>query len=206
MALALPASAHQPTIKAYCDADNNQMVLSIDLTAYNGDGNKNTVWATDQPEGGKLISLLPSDKADITHFGESFHATFNASSTVVTGPADVVNTFEVKVRAFDFPKNKDYSPDKVITVQPCVKDTPPPTPPPSDSSVPPPPSSNTPPASTTSVAPAAAATTPAGPPGSSTLPNTGVNAGLPLGIAGALVIIGGGLLFWLRFNARRRTS
>jgi LPXTG-motif cell wall-anchored protein len=54
------------------------------------------------------------------------------------------------------------------------------------------------PATTTTTTPAAVA--------SAQLPNTGVSAAVPLGIAGVLLVAGGGILVWMRMSARRRKA
>jgi hypothetical protein len=214
MVLALPASAHTPNIQASCDSYKGQMVLSIDLSSYvvGPHGEKNTVTATDTPEGGAAITLVD------TPFGTAYNATFNATSTPATGSASVANHFHVKVTAQDFPNNPDYSKTYDKVIYPCVKTPPPPpssttTAPPTTTTTTAPPTttttttgSTTAPATTTSEAVVAAASTTPAAPGSGSLPFTGVNTALPLGIAGLLVVAGGGILFWLKFNARRRHS
>lgn len=207
LVLALPASAHNWDIKPGCS--DGQMTLSINLTQYQLDHGKkkNTVVATDTLPDGTVITLLPTTK-----FGTSFKANFDASTNPATGAADVDNTFHVVVTAWDDTDfKKGWSEDFSKTVTPCVTGTPTSVPPSSvpPSSVPPtsvPPTSvpaTVPPTTTTSEAVVAAATTT---PGSGQLPYTGVNATFPLLIAGILVIAGGGLLFWLRFSARRRNA
>jgi hypothetical protein len=217
LALGLPASAHVPNVKAYCDSDSGQMILTIDLEQYRTPENqheKNTVSATDTPDGASTITLLPT-----TSFKNSFTARFDGTTTPATGSASVNNTFVVNVKAWD---DKDgsqgFTKKFTIPVYACVKETTTTTPPPTttettttttETTTTAPPTTETTTTTeattTTPVAVAAATTTP-GAPGSGSLPFTGVNAGVPLGIAGALVVIGGGILFYLRFNARRRKA
>jgi hypothetical protein len=204
LALALPASAHTPIITPACDKDSGHMTLTIDLTQYvkpkQDSGDENTVWATDTLADGTVIDLIPQSKPDT--FDTEFHITFDANSTPAAGPNDVANTFEVKVTAWDAPDNPSFSPDFKKTVYPCVEKQSPPPPPPTKPTLPP--SQSTPPAPTsTTTAVVAAASTTNAPPGAGELASTGVNAGVPLRIAGALVIIGGGILFFLRYKARR---
>lgn len=204
LALAIPASAHTPVITPACDKDSGHMVLTIDLTKYVKPGKnsdkQNTVWATDTLADGTVINLIPESTP--ATFDTEFHAVFDANSTPAAGPNDVANAFEVKVTAQDAPDNPAFSPDFKKTVYPCVEKTTQPTPPPPTQPSQPSQSTPPPPTSTTTAVVAAATTTNV-PPGSGELASTGVNAGFPLAIAGALVIIGGGILFWLRYNARK---
>lgn len=203
LVLALPASAHTPNWTPECVG--GQMKVSVDLESYakGSHGKTNTVTLTDTPAGGTAITLVKT-----TDFDSSFKASFDATSTPATGSASVANTFEIVVSAWDDPdKSKGYSIDWTKTIDACVT-TPPssssssvPTKPSGPSSQPSVPSSS--PSSSQPVAVAATSTTPVG---AAALPFTGANVGLPLGIAGALVVVGGGLLFWLRFSARRRHS
>jgi hypothetical protein len=213
--LAIPASAHTPVVTPACS--DGQMTLSISLTNYSqgSHGKTNTVSATDTPAGGSAIQLVPAN----TSFGTTFKADFDGSSNPATGSASVVNNFSVKVSAWDDPTgSKGFSKTFYYTVQPCVAPptttttttTTTPPPPPSSTTTAPPttttavvaPTSVSVPPTTTSAVVAAATTTP----GSGSLPFTGVNTALPLGIAGFLVVVGGGLLFWLKFSARRRRT
>lgn len=193
--LTLPASAHHPKFTATCDTTNHQMVLTIDLEQYakGSEGQVNTITATDQPAGGKLITLIDAG----TKFDTTFTATFNASSKPATGSAEVKNTFVVTVKAWDDPNgDKGFTTTFTQDVDPCVK-TPPTT-------------TTAPPTTTTTVAPptthATTTTTAVVAAASSQLPNTGVNAGMPLLIAGVLVVAGGGILLWLRLAAKRRST
>jgi len=168
-------------------------VLTIDLEQYakGSDGQVNTITATDQPAGGKLITLIDAG----TKFDTTFTATFNASSTPATGAADVTNTFMVSVKAWDDPNgDKGFTTTFNQAVEPCVK-----TPPTTTTTTVPPTTTTTKPAATTTKTPVVAAA-------SSQLPNTGVNAGMPLLVAGVLVVAGGGILLWLRIAAKRRST
>jgi LPXTG-motif cell wall-anchored protein len=197
MVLALPASAHNHSDSAGCYGST--AVFSVNLENYNS-GVTNTVTITDN--GTTVVD------------GKTFGSSYN--TPVKDDNATIEHTFKITVVAGDDKPNKDgmgrngFSFVDSQTSPVCVKETSTPPPTTTTTTPPPPPSSSTsatpPPATTTSEAVVAAATTtPAGPPGAATLPNTGVNAGLPLGIAGGLVVIGGGILFWLRFSSRRKT-
>lgn len=206
LVLALPASAHDFAAGASCQGDN--AVLNVKLTNYVG--NKNTVTITDTPDGG--TTTTPFDQK----FGPNFE------QTIVDQDATVGHTFHVVVQADDKKSSdrKKYSHDETYTTPACMTPpttttTPPTTTTTTTTTAPPttttttavvPTSSGTtaPPAPETTTAAVVAATTTT--PGSGSLPFTGVNTALPLGIAGLLVIAGGGILFWLRFNARRRHS
>jgi hypothetical protein len=213
LALALPASAHTHNHSAGCNTNTDKIEYNLDLeqyqTTFNGKPIKNTVNVTDNTTGDVIVNN--------DDFGTKL-----VSTLPVPGDVTVEHKFTIVVVAGDDKdiKNgqgkKGFSFTAYDTASPC----PPPssssaTPPPSDSSVPPsqppssqpssvpPPTSNTttaPPTTTTTTAVVAAATTT---PGSGSLPFTGVNTALPLGIAGLLVVAGGGILFWLRFKARR---
>lgn len=99
--------------------------------------------------------------------------------------------------------------DTTTTTQPPTTTTVPPTTttaPPTTTKPPtvPPTTTTARPTTTTTPAVAAATTTPGS--GGGSLPFTGVNAALPLGIAGVLVLAGGAILAWLRFGPRRRKA
>jgi hypothetical protein len=208
LVLALPASAHTPNWTARCV--DGQMKVSVDLEQYQkgSDGKTNTVTLTDTPAGGSAITLVNAKS-----FNQSFTASFDANSNPATGAADVTNVFSLTVKAWDDPTgSKGWTVSLTKTVEACATKTTTTTPPTTTTTTTTPPTTKTtPPAttttgpttSTTSVVVAATSTTPVG---GGTLPFTGANVGLPLGIAGALVVIGGGLLFWLRFSARRKHS
>lgn len=197
LVLALPASAHNHDDSAVCDGPN--AVFTVNLVNYNGSKNvKNSVLITDTPDGGQAATLV-----DNPSFGSGYKHTFTDQN------ATIGHTFYIKVVAAD---GSAYSFTDSPKTPPCVKTSPPPT----STTTKVPPTATTTPATTTpvrtttgsttttsAVAVAATSTTPVG---TGTLPYTGVNVALPLGIAGVLVIAGGGLLLWLRFNARRRNA
>ncbi len=194
MVLALPASAHNHSDSASCY--NTTAQFQVNLANYTA--RNNTVTITDQ---GKTV------------VDDTFHGSYN--KTIKDDDATVEHVFKITVVAGDDTPGPDGNGPAgfsfVDTQTSPVCETPPPPPPPaSSSSTPPPPpaSSSTPapPTTTSEAVVAAATTTPAGPAGAAPLPNTGVNAGLPLGIAGGLVVIGGGILFWLRYSSRRKTA
>jgi hypothetical protein len=207
MVLALPASAHSPVINAYCDQDTGITTVTISLDDYNPSPAKSN-WATlDDSVTGSLLAK--------TDFSKTLP---DGTKTTYTVDGHVAHTFTMTVFAHD-----DVNPTQhgngaaqqwdgtfVKQTDACVKTsespTPTPTPTPTPSNTPT--HSSTPPApspTTTSEAVVAAASTTSAP-GAGSLPFTGVNTALPLGIAGLLVVAGGGILFWLRFNARRRHS
>lgn len=212
LALALPASAHTHNHSAGCNTDTNTIEYNLDLeqyqTTFNGKPIKNTVNVTDNTTGDVIVNN--------DDFGSKLVSTFP-----VPGDSTVEHKFTIVVVAGDDKdiKNgqgkKGFSFTGYDTANPCPPPSSSSSPPPSSSSVPPtqppssqpssvpPPSSTTttPPTSTTTAVVAAATTTTT--PGSGSLPFTGVNTALPLGIAGLLVVAGGGILFWLRFKARR---
>lgn len=207
MALALPASAHTPKIKAGCN-DYGQATVSINLRDYKVDHHKkNTVTLTED----KDTVLLPT-----TTFGEQYpvHQTRTGAGNPANWKTFTVDGtdahhFVMSVTSIDgigegyFPADSTACPqptDTTTTTTTTTTDTVPPTDTSTSSS------ETTPPATTTSEAVVAAATTTQAPPGAQQLAFTGVNAALPIGIAAALVVVGGGILFWLRFNSRRKTS
>jgi LPXTG-motif cell wall-anchored protein len=126
LALAIPASAHTPDVKAKCVKD--EAVLTVNLSAYASKGNKITVLDGD-------TELLQEE------FGKSFEKTFKASGTVE-------HTFTVTVKASDGDK---YDFKKTLKTEKCVKEQPPTKPQPPVSS-----SSEVPPTTTTTEAPPAA--------------------------------------------------
>jgi hypothetical protein len=186
------------------------MHITVDLTQYqlkNGKA-KNTVAITDTPKGQAAIDLLQT-----TTFGTSYHASFDGTTNPATGAASVDNDFLVTIKAWDDPDgSKGWTKAIPEHVTACVTETTTTTTT-TETSTPTKTTTTTEtttsetsgtaaPTTTTSALVAAATTTTTV--GGGTLPYTGVNLGVPLGIAGALVLVGGGLLFWLRFNARRR--
>jgi hypothetical protein len=204
--LASPASAHTPVIHAGCV--NNEPTLSINLSAYDkgSNGKSNTVTAV---EDGK-VTLLP-----VTKFQSTYNGTFNSGSNPSTGDATTDHSYVVTVKAWDdVDGSKGWSKTLTASSPTCV--TPPPTttttvPPTTTTTVVAPPTSTTSSispttgsATTTSSGAVVAPTTTNGPGGG--LAYTGVSTALPLGIAGVLVVAGGGLLLWIRMSAKRRTS
>lgn len=227
LALAIPASAHVPGLNAGCDSDTGVTTVKVDLEQYNGDrGAKNWVTLTD--ETGK--QLLPNTATSGMDAGKAFFQTSYTFQTTESGAVD--HKFTMTVFAQDDPHSKNHAWDGVFTktTYACVKNTTTPPPPPTTTPPPvtttnetaPPTTIITPPPATTLTTPppsvetspttpavvAAATTTPGAGTGtgSGSLPFTGVNTALPLGIAGALVVAGGGILAWLRFGPRRRKA
>lgn len=195
LVLALPASAHVHSDNAACYGSTAE--FTVDLQNYNS-GVTNTVTITDN--GTTVVD------------GQTFKSSYN--TPVKDDNATIEHAFKITVVAGDDkPDSSGNGPSGFSFVDTqtspvCVKETTTTPPPTSESTTPPPPSSSTPapPTTTSEAVVAAATTTPAGPPGSAPLASTGVNAGLPLGIAGGLLVVGGGILFWLRFNSRRKTA
>jgi LPXTG-motif cell wall-anchored protein len=203
LVLAIPASAHNATATANCAVDGHPTVLiQADSFAALAKGKANTLEITE----GNTTLFGP------VNFGTTYEpngkSNNNPDPINLTVDGTVVHHLVVKVVAYDSSKYDFTIPLKTtVCEQPSKSPTPTPTPTPTT-----PPthtqSSTPPPATTTTqaeVAPAAATTTtPPAVAGTGTLPNTGVNVALPLGIAGALVVVGGGILAWMRFGARRK--
>lgn len=190
LTLALPASAHDHSFDAMCKGSD----INVEVTLTNYTGSPNTVKVTDTDASGASTTLV-----DNTDFGHSYVHTF------VIANASTKHTFAITVGSGDnigaFSQSKSAGPC-------CPGKTTTTTPPPTTTTTVAPPTTTTPPAThsttpTTTTAVVAAATS-TGPVGTASLPFTGANVGLPLGIAGFLVVVGGGLLFWLRFSAKRR--
>jgi LPXTG-motif cell wall-anchored protein len=193
MILANPASAHLPTANAVCVGTD--AVLTIDLENYAtaaGPGvtvGKNSITVT---EDGKPV--VPS--VDNPDFGKVFKA------TVTDKHATATHTFVVTVLAWDDKPGPDgngkqgFTFVKTLPTLVCEE---------AKTTTTVPPTTTTAPATTTSSAPVVAptTTTPAAP---APLANTGVSAGVPLAIAGVLVVLGAGLLVFLRMSSRRRRS
>jgi hypothetical protein len=207
MVLAMPASAHTPKINAYCDSDTGKTTVTISLADYNAQP-KLQNWATlDDSVTGSLLAK--------TQFSKALP---DGTVTSYTVDGSVAHTFTLTVFAHDDANGSQHgNGSKDQWDGTFTKSTPACVTPPTTTTTPPATTTTTPPATTTTTAPtqapttttseavvAAASTTPA--PGSGSLPFTGVNTALPLGIAGLLVVAGAGILFWLRFNARRRHS
>ena len=207
LTLALPASAHTPTITPLCDKTAGTASLTVQMEYYTADSRNskdpNTVSVSID---GKDVLTNPASP-------QPFDSAWGPKKWSLD--PTVSHTYTVTIYSWEDPKGKDHGPGSTKgvwdgtfngTIEACVKPsptpTPTPTPTPSGSSSPTPTPSSS-PSTTPSVAAAATSTTPVG---GGTLPFTGANVGLPLGIAGALVVIGGGLLFWLRFSAKRRRT
>lgn len=184
--LAGPASAHTPNWSVTCDS------VTVDLTAYNSHV-RNTVTLTVVGGEGALVDQT---------FGSTFH--FRDALP----PHDAPLGLHLVVKAGD---GKQYGRDETKTAPVCDKptspspSTTPPTSPPTTAPTTAPATtapSTTPPATTaapsTTPAPVAAATTSAG--GSGDLAETGSSSATPMiaGIAVAVVVAGGGLVFWTR--------
>ncbi len=207
LTLALPASAHVPHITAGCN--DNKAELTITLQAYGTSPSSKGNWVEASDENGQILAK--------TSFGSDF------TKTIWEADATVAHHYTVTVYAQDDANGSQHGngsrdqwdgtfsassnaccPGKTTTTTPPTTTTGPPT---TTTHTTTPPSTTTGSTTSTTTAVVAAATS-TGPVGSanSSLPFTGANVGLPLGIAGALVVIGGGLLFWLRFNAKRRSA
>jgi LPXTG-motif cell wall-anchored protein len=183
------ASAHTPDVKASCEGDTT--TLWVQLKSYNGkDGKSNTVKVTD---GGQ--SLVD------TTFKSAYEDSFETSGAVD-------HVFTVTVKAWDDPQgDKGYSFTKELKVEKCVVETTTSTStetstsettPPSETSTSETPTSSSteaPPVSTTTVAPTTTTTAAVE---EAALAETGASIGLPLGIAGVLLVGGGILLFVVR--------
>jgi hypothetical protein len=196
--LAAPADAHTPNLTAACVGE--QTTLTIDLKDYNG-SHPNKVSATVKAAGAaKATSLVE------TSFQDKYHATFNDAKAI---RSDVAETFTVTVQAWDDANGKNgWSFSKTLTAAACQKTTPPPTDTTTSTTtttttvV----TTTTAPATTTSAVVVAPTTTTDTSVENTALANTGVNSGVMIGIAAALLVLGGGLLFALRFLARRRSN
>ncbi|WP_327667317.1 MULTISPECIES: LAETG motif-containing sortase-dependent surface protein [unclassified Streptomyces] len=179
------------------------------------DGSKGVVSVTDQDASGTPATVtvfLENNGADVQKVGEQ-EVTGSREGTVVTFSEDWKPNAEYRVhvsagRGDRKIVDKDITPNLTTPSEGCSKDesTPPATPSPSESTTPPAEESPTPtpsasesttaPAGTPSNAPSPAA-------GDSNLAETGANSntGLIAGVAGALVVVGGGAVF---FGMRRR--
>ncbi|MFL6144584.1 MAG: LPXTG cell wall anchor domain-containing protein [Labedaea sp.] len=192
VALAIPASAHTPTISADCDAAGNVTWLKVKLKDYQPDPDpkhdpvlENTVEITD----GATV-LVPK-----TVFVDNFYMDWTAAGK--NGfDATVEHKFKVVVKAWDDTNPRDWKHFSFTweqTVKPCVEK------PPTSSSTKPPTSSSTPSSSSSSAAPAATTTTTkAAVVASAALANTGASIAIPLGIAVLLLAGGGAMLILVR--------
>jgi hypothetical protein len=194
--LAAPAEAHTPNLTTGCV--NGQTTLTVDLKDYNG-SHANTVSVTVQAAGAATATTL----ADKKTFQDSYHATFNDAKTI---PSDVAETFVVTVKAWDDASGKNgWSFTKTVSAKACVHSTPPPTTTTTTTTT-----TSTTATTTTTASPTTTTTVAATPTTTETsvenaaLANTGVNSGALIAIAAALLVLGAGALFALRFVARRR--
>ena len=187
LVLTLPASAHTATATPDC-AKDGQATVTIDATKYAVDTenkNKTPNWVTATDETGKVL-------LGKSFFGMDFNTTLFPNLDPVNLDGTKPHTVTVHVQAFDDPNgDKKFTVNIEVDTKVC---------PTGSSSVPPPPPvvHSTPPTTTTAALAAAS--------GSGQLPNTGVNAEVPLLVAGVLVVAGGGILLWLRLGARRRRT
>ena len=194
LVLTLPASAHNHTDSASCV--DGKSVLDVSLTNYVDKPNSVNITETD---GNGKVTVLHND-ADFT---PQYVNTFTEDGTVTQSYHIVVVAHSTQFSFKDTvttPVCPVKPPPTTTTVPPTTTTTPPThttTKPPTTTTAPP----TTVGATTTTAVVAAATTTGAG-----TLPFTGVNATFPLLIAGVLVIVGGGILLWLRLAARRRRT
>ena len=165
IALAIPASAHTPSVQAGCAGDVT--TLTVDLKQYvPNDKNPNTV---------KVVEGKGNVLAD-TAFGASYHNVFRFDD-------GAAHDFVVTVHATD---DQKFSFEKKLTAPACKK---------TSSTKPTPPTKpTTPPSSSSgSVPPPVTTTTPAAVGANASLASTGASVGLPLAI-GALLLVGGGVL------------
>ena len=183
------ASAHTPDLKASCEGDTT--TLWVHLKSYNAE-KSNTVKITD---GGQTL-------AD-TSFKSGYEKSFKTSGAVD-------HVFTVTVKAWDDPQGeKGFSFTKELKVEKCVIETTTTTTttesstsettPPSETSSSP---SETPTSSSSSAPPVSSTvvptTTTTAAVEEAALAETGASIGLPLGIAGVLLVGGGVLLFIVR--------
>ncbi|WUH94794.1 LPXTG cell wall anchor domain-containing protein [Streptomyces sp. NBC_00433] len=173
--LAAPASAHTPVWSVTCDS------VKVDLTAYTASVT-NSVTLTIVGGEGALV--------DTPSFGGSFHY------QDALPPHDAPVSLHLVVKAGD---GERYNLDETKVSPVCDK----PKPPVKPSTTPPTTATTTPAPTHTTNAPVVADTTSAT--GSGDLAETGSSNATPMiaGIAAAVVVVGGGLVFWTR---KRGTS
>ncbi|MFG2789441.1 LAETG motif-containing sortase-dependent surface protein [Streptomyces sp. NPDC048419] len=178
------------------------------------DGGKGSIVVTDKDGSGTPATItvfLENNGADVQKVGEQ-DVTGTREGVVVTFNEDWKPNAEYRVHVTagknqDRPiVDKDITPNLTTPSEGCSKDesTPPATPSPSESTTPPAEESPTPSASESSSAPAGTSSNAPSPAaGDSNLAETGANSntGMIAGIAGALVVVGGGAVF---FGMRRR--
>jgi LPXTG-motif cell wall-anchored protein len=178
------------------------------------DGGKGSIVVTDKDGSGTPATItvfLENNGADVQKVGEQ-DVTGTREGVTVTFNEDWKPNAEYRVHVTagknqDRPiVDKDITPNLTTPSEGCSKDesTPPATPSPSESTTPPADESPTPSASESSSAPAGTSSNAPSPAaGDSNLAETGANSntGMIAGIAGALVVVGGGAVF---FGMRRR--
>ena len=179
------------------------------------DGTNGVITVTDKDAGGTEATItvfLENNGADAKQVGEAQTVKGSAKGETVSFSEDWLPnaTYRIHVKASN-KVDEDITPNLTTPSKACATDSPSPTPSesspaPSDSTTPPAESdtptpsakesSSTAPATTTDNAPSPAA-------GSSNLAETGANSntGMIAGIAGALVVVGGGAVY---FGMRRR--
>ena len=166
IALAIPASAHTPSVKAGCAGDIT--TLTVDLQQYvPNDKNPNTV---------KVVEGKSNVLADTT-FGGSYNNVFKFED-------GAAHDFVVTVHATD---DQKFSFEKKLTAPACKK---------TSSTKPTTPTTTTPPSHSSSApatVPPVTTTTPPAVGANASLASTGASVGLPLAI-GALLLVGGGVL------------
>ncbi|WP_424189205.1 LPXTG cell wall anchor domain-containing protein [Actinokineospora sp. G85] len=181
------ASAHTGVITAKCTPEGSE--VTVKLSAYNGQGNKNTWELT-----------VDGEKVADGNFGGSLEKTWGEFDPTVA------HKYEVKVVAWDGPDNKNWSPTLTEESEACVEPeetTPPeeeptstpeeePTTSPEEPTTTPRAPESTPPVKPTTSAPVAA------PAGEDDLADTGASIALPLAIGGVLVLGGAGALVAVR--------
>lgn len=178
------------------------------------DGSKGVISVTDQDASGTPATItvfLENNGADVQKVGEQ-EVTGSREGAVITFTEDWKPNAEYRVHVTagkdkEHPiVDKDIEGNLKTPSEGCSKDetTPPATPSPSESTTPPAEESPSPSASESSSAPAdTSSNAPSPAAGDSNLAETGANSntGMIAGIAGALVVVGGGAVF---FGMRRR--
>jgi LPXTG-motif cell wall-anchored protein len=199
--LAGVASAHTAKPLTGCAADG-QATVSIDAEQYAVDTknhNKTPNTITFEVDG----TVVKTDTFGTTYISEDI-AGKNVQPLTIDGTKE--HAVVVSIKAFDDPGDGRFSPTFHLTTKVCEQGTPKPPPP----TKPSPTTTTAPPTTTTTTTkavvppPATTTTTPKTAAAVKELPNTGVSAGVPLALGGALVLAGGGLLFGMRMSARRR--
>jgi LPXTG-motif cell wall-anchored protein len=179
LVLTLPASAHNNTSAVECT--DGVSSLTVNLSNY-GDGPNSVV-----------VTVKSSSTPLVTNndFTPAYKHTF-------TTDGKVAQEYHIVVKAH----SSQFDVNQTLTTDACPAKSGG-----GDSSTTQPPTTTAAPSPT--LKPAATATTTAAlaaASGSGQLPNTGVNAGVPLLVAGVLVVAGGGILLWMRLSAKRRRT